>query len=48
MELIVVATVALAGGTTEPSVCKALTIELEALGFLAIARRANLRLLNNL
>ena len=48
MELIVVATVALAGGATDPSVCKTLTIELETLGFLAIARCANLRLLNNL
>jgi hypothetical protein len=31
MELIVVATVALAGGATDPSIGKAFTIELEAL-----------------
>jgi len=48
MEVIVVAAVALAGGTTDPSICKAFTIELETLRFLAIACRANFRLLNNL
>jgi hypothetical protein len=48
MELIVEASAALAGGATDPSVCKAFTVELEALRFLAIACRANLWLLNNL
>jgi hypothetical protein len=48
MELIVVASAALARWATDPSICKAFTVELETLRFLAIACRANLRLVYNL